>query len=144
MPIHDHRCSGGHVFERYVSCDDLHLLQRCECGEPAQRVYLRFPMSFVQKDIHYQSPIDGRPITTKQARLNDLAANDCVEYDPSLKAYGERRRQQEQAALERSIDETVEREIQTMPTRKREKLTAELDGGMDVEVTRQSPVSEAA
>ena len=28
-------------------------------------------------NIHYTSPIDGRPITTKQARINDLKANNC-------------------------------------------------------------------
>lgn len=32
----------------------------------------------------YPSPIDGRPITSRQARKDDLARNGCVEYEPSL------------------------------------------------------------
>lgn len=32
----------------------------------------------------YQSPIDGRWITTRSERRDDLARNGCVEYEPSL------------------------------------------------------------
>jgi len=32
----------------------------------------------------YRSPIDGRPITSRSARREDLKRNNCVEYEPSL------------------------------------------------------------
>lgn len=32
----------------------------------------------------YTSPIDGRPITTRHERREDLKRNNCVEYEPSL------------------------------------------------------------
>ena len=32
----------------------------------------------------YQSPIDGRPITSRTARKEDLKRNGCVPYEPSL------------------------------------------------------------
>ena len=32
----------------------------------------------------YKSPIDGRPITSRQARRDDMKRNGCVEYEPSL------------------------------------------------------------
>lgn len=32
----------------------------------------------------YRSPIDGRPITTKHERREDLKRNGCYEYEPSL------------------------------------------------------------
>ena len=33
-------------------------------------------MGYVE-NIYYTSPIDGKPITTKQQRINDLKANNC-------------------------------------------------------------------
>lgn len=32
----------------------------------------------------YLSPIDGRPITSRSERRDDLKRNNCVEYEPSL------------------------------------------------------------
>lgn len=32
----------------------------------------------------YQSPIDGRWITTRSERRDDLARNNCVPYEPSM------------------------------------------------------------
>jgi hypothetical protein len=32
----------------------------------------------------YRSPIDGRPITSRSQRREDLKRNNCVEYEPSL------------------------------------------------------------
>jgi hypothetical protein len=37
----------------------------------------------IQSDIpEYRSPIDGRPITSRTHRREDLKRNDCVEIDP--------------------------------------------------------------
>jgi hypothetical protein len=37
----------------------------------------------VQRDIaEYRSPIDGRPITSRSERCEDLKRNDCVEVEP--------------------------------------------------------------
>ena len=33
----------------------------------------------------YRSPIDGRPITSRSQRREDLKRNGCVEYEPSMK-----------------------------------------------------------
>lgn len=32
----------------------------------------------------YTSPIDGRPITSRSARREDLKRNNCVEWEPSM------------------------------------------------------------
>lgn len=32
----------------------------------------------------YQSPIDGKVINSRQERKDDLKANNCVEYEPSM------------------------------------------------------------
>lgn len=101
--------------------------------------FMPTPMVFVSRDICYDSPIDGRPITNMQARKDDLARSGCIEYDPGMKQDHQRRLQAEEAALDRSVDEHVERSIAQMPSRKLEKLTAELQGGMDVAPVRITP-----
>lgn len=137
MPLHDFRCERGHVTEEYVAqgVDEI----TCACYLPARKVFLVAPMAFVQADICYDSPIDGRPITNKQARAEDLARSGCIPYDPEMKKDYQRRLAREEAALEAAVDQTVEAELAAMPSRKREKLEAELQGGMTAEMTRITP-----
>jgi len=42
-------------------------------------------MPAVISDIpEYRSPIDGKPITSRSERRDDLKRNNCVEWEPSL------------------------------------------------------------
>lgn len=134
MPIYEFRCSKGHTFDRYLKLAEYDASQRCECGESATRQVVA-PM--VMPDIPaYQSPVTGQWVNSRAQRREDLKRHDCVEYEPSMKEHAARQRAREDAALEASVADTVEREIAAMPTRKREKLAAEMDAGMDVELTR--------
>lgn len=143
MPLHDFRCTYcGAVEERHVPSDNLSQLQWHKCGEvsaPMEKVFLKAPVGFVQRDICYDSPVDGRPITSKQARIEDLRRNDCVEYDPGMKQDAERARREAEARLDRALDETVEAAIAVLDTRSREKLDSELRSGADVELVRGTP-----
>lgn len=128
MPLHDFRCERGHVTEEFVAqgVDQI----TCACYLPASKVFLTPPMGFVQADVCYDSPIDGRPITSRQARIEDMRRNDCIEYDPEMKKDAERRIRERDAELERSVDESVDATIAAMPARKREKLEAEMFAGL--------------
>lgn len=99
----------------------------------------RAPMIFVQQDIHYQSPVDGRVITSRHQRLDDLARNNCVEYDQEMKKDYQRRVSETEQKLDKSVDEQVERAISQMPSRKRERLENELRAGVDADIVRTSP-----
>ena len=136
MPTYEFVCPEGHKFERVLRVADYNVPQGCECGLYAKR-QISIPMVFVSQEIRYESPIDGKVITTRQQRQEDLARNNCVEYDPEMKKDVERRQAEKEAKLERAVDETVEREIHNMTPRSREKLTAELEGGITAEVVRQ-------
>ena len=136
MPTYEFVCPEGHKFERVLRVADYNVPQGCECGLYAKR-QISIPMVFVSQEIRYESPIDGKVITTRQQRQEDLARNNCVEYDPEMKKDVERRQAEKEAKLERAVDETVEREIHSMTPRSREKLTAELEGGITAEVVRQ-------
>lgn len=141
MPVHDYRCPKClGVWEGYTSVAELgSKIFACPTCPPyveMERVYLKAPASFVQRDICYDSPIDGRPITNKQARIEDLKRNGCVEYDPEMRKDHERARQDADQRLDRAIEETVEAAVAVMDVRKQEKLAEELRGGASVEVTR--------
>jgi hypothetical protein len=56
-------------------------------GIPMEKPFAgQIVMPTVLSDIpEYRSPIDGRPITSRSARREDLKRNGCVEYEPSMK-----------------------------------------------------------
>ena len=83
----------------------------------------------------YESPVTGKWIEGKVARRNDLAASGCVEYEDGMKEEQQRRFAAEDVALDKKVDEIVEKTIYEMPSDKREKLVTELEHS-DIEVTR--------
>ena len=86
--------------------------------------------------MRYESPIDGKLITSRQARKEDMARSGCVEYEPSMIEYQKKTYAREDAKLEKKVDEIVEREIFSMPAHKREKLVNELESGADIGLAR--------
>lgn len=137
MPTYVHECQNGHRFERVRRVADFDKTEVCDCGLVAPRVICA-PMVFVAPDICYDSPIDGRPITSMQARIEDLARAECVPYDPGMKQDYQRRIQRGEAELEAKIEATVEAEIERMPTEKRERLHNEMLGGMEAVPERRT------
>ena len=136
MPTYEFVCPEGHRFDRILKVADYNVPQGCSCGLYAKR-QISIPMVFVSQDIRYESPIDGKVITTRQQRLDDLARNDCVPYDPEMKVDAARKREREDKALESAMDATVEKTVHEMPVKKREKLAAEIQGGLTPEVIRK-------
>jgi len=84
----------------------------------------------------YPSPIDGSPITSRRKRAEDLARNECVEYDPQMRHDYDRRIKEEEKKLDQAVERTVEETILSMPSDKREKLGQELEKGADTEYQR--------
>lgn len=143
MPLHDTKCENcGSVEERFIPLKCLGYPMWCaKCHGTVQVVYLRAPLGFVQRDICYDSPIDGRPITSKMARTEDLRRNECVEWDPGMKQDFLRGQRDREAALDKMVDSTVDEFVATAPARKLEKLEQELHAGASVEVKRDSPAT---
>ncbi len=140
MPLHDLKCRlCGQVEERYIALGDLNDEQRHHCSGDMERVFLKFPMAWVQPDVSYTSPVDGRPITNYYEHLEELARTDSVVYDPGIKQDQEKNERRREEALERSIEQTIEKEIATMPAVKRDRLAAELQGGLTAVPTRVTP-----
>jgi len=100
-------------------------------------------MAFIQPECHYESPIDGRPITSWAQRKEDLARSNCAPYDPQQRIDYDRRVKAEAEHLEKAMDETIDREIALMPTKKRELLENEMQSGMNLETIRTTPLESA-
>ena len=133
MPLYAYRCLAGHKFDPFLKLKDYDQPQTCECNSPATK-QLSAPM--IQVDFPaYVSPASGKYITSRAERREDLKATGCVDYEPSLKEEQEKRYASEDAAIEKQVDEHIEREIINMPIEKREKLAAEVES-LDIAVTR--------
>lgn len=143
MPTYRYVCHSGHTFERFLRFAEFDTPQTCECGELAER-RICAPMMVRVQSINYTSPIDGKPITTKQARIEDLKRSGCIEYDPGMRQDYDRRLKENDATLDRSVDDFVDKTVSEMPARKRESLQAELQTGAIAEPVRITPPQRSA
>lgn len=137
MPLFEYRCANKHDTLKVLRVKDYEEAVDCEqCDLAAVRVFTA-PMVKVAVDVCYDSPIDKRPITTHAARQEDMKRNGCIEYDPEMHKDAARRKQEEEAALDASIDETVHREVAKLPKAKKDQLVKEVTRqGMTVEAVR--------
>lgn len=136
--LYEFSCPNGHHFERTLAVADYQTPQRCDCGADGRRIISIPRLVTASADVSYDSPIDGRAITSRAARRDDMARHGCQEYDPEMKKDAARFRERSEAAVEARMDETIERQIDAMPGRKREKLENELKSGADIAVERRS------
>lgn len=142
MPTYLYRCDHTKVrFDRIMRVADHTPIVKCNCGAMASQI-ITTPMLVIPAHMSatgqsaYQSPIDGRPITTAAQRREDMARNDCVEYEPGMRQDVDRRVVEDEKALDRAVDETFDREIAKMPAAKLERLESEMSAGMSAEVAR--------
>jgi len=138
MAIHSYECPAGHQFDRVLALSDYAQPQTCDCGKPAHKVFLKAPIGIVQGECVYDSPIDGRPITSWAQRREDLKRNNCQEYDPEMRKDADRFRRASDERLEKAMDATVEETIEKMPSRKKELLERELSAGASAEIVRST------
>ena len=140
MPQYLYHCRGNHTFIRFSTISEHSPIALCECGQQASQIITAPTLVKVAADVCYDSPIDGRPITSHQARLEDMKRHDCVEYDPEMKKDYERRIKESDEHLDRLVDAHVEESIEKMPTAKRAQLYSEMtEQGMSADVVRSTP-----
>jgi putative FmdB family regulatory protein len=135
VPLYEYRCAEC----RNVQSEFRSVAERDnapECHGHMRRI-LTVPMACV-REVNYTSPVDGRPITSMAAHQEELARNNSVVYEPGIKQDQERNERRREQALESKVEKTVEKEIAAMPARKREKLAAELQGGLTAEPVRST------
>lgn len=100
-------------------------LQYCECGQKAK---LQIVPTMINKSRFesYESPIDGSPITSNKKRVEEMARHDCVDYEPSMKDESTRIMKEGEAALDRQVDDHVDKFWDGLSSEKRESFAKEI------------------
>jgi len=135
MPCYEYECPNGHKFDKYLRMADYKQPQPCECGELGNKLFS--PATIVNSFESYESPIDGSVISTPAKRREDLARSGSVPYEPGMRQDADTRAKESEVKLEREMDNTVDRLLSEMPSRKREKLESELSSGANISYERQ-------
>ena len=138
MPAYSYRCANQHETTKFSRMRDYVEAVDCDqCDLAAVRIFTPPIMVTAAPDVRYDSPIDGRPITSHAARKEDLKRNDCIPYDPEIKKDAVRWQKERQEAFDAKVDQTVAMQIAQMPSQKRQQLVKEVVGmGASLEVNR--------
>jgi hypothetical protein len=100
-------------------------------------LYRLISAPFVKVDnVGYTCPITNKWIGSKQEHRNNLARHDCRLLEDGEHEDNTRKRQQANIELDKKIEESVEKQIESMPTDKVERLAKEVQAGFDVQINR--------
>lgn len=136
MPLYDFKCVNGHTFERQVKLANFEDIQTCDCNAVATRLISKPRFSVDQTD--YACPVTGERIASKREHEENLKRQNCRVLEPGETESAAKKRLSDDEVLDKKIEETVEREIESYSSAKKEQLSNELvNGGLDVEVVRK-------
>ena len=86
--------------------------------------------------VEYRCPITNELITTKQQHEHNLARHGCRILETGEVEQAKRKRLESERELDKKIESEVERLVETMPSKKREKLASEIASGVDLTTMR--------
>ncbi len=138
MPMYDYKCVCGKAFSRFLPLTQYKDPQQCLCGLQAEKV-ISAP-AVIGDYPAYACPVTGKMIEGRKAHMENLARTGCRVLEPGETENCQRKRVAREAALEASLDSTVEEAIINLPSEAREKLVGELDNGINLEVSRATVV----
>jgi putative FmdB family regulatory protein len=135
LPLYDFKCTEGHVFERAVKLADFEVVQECVCGAVTTRV-ISAPR-FSVDNVGYDCPVTGEWIGSKRQHEENLKKHGCRVYEAGETDELKQTKAKEEAAFDKGIEDTVEREFEQMSSEKKENLANELLGGADLAIERK-------
>ncbi len=136
MPLYDFKCEQGHKFELMVPLAEFHNSQNCACGSAATRVIS--PVRFSVENVGYDCPITGEWIGSKAQHANNLAKHGCRVYETGETEAAKKAKANADAEFEKRLDQTVEKEFESLPSAKKEALATELAAGADLGYQRSA------
>lgn len=137
MPLYDIICeASGAKSERIIKLSDFDAPIFCACGSRARRA-ISAPMFSVDKT-GYTCPVTGKWIGSKRAHEENLKHQGCRVLEEGETSAAAKFREAEEAKFDRKIEDTVEREIESWDSAKKEQLHNELiNQRLDVVVERK-------
>lgn len=141
MPFYLYACPLGHGFETFLKvASHVSALPCRQCELVAKQVITAPMMVKVAGEVCYDSPINGQAITSWDAHREDLKRNQCIPYDPGMKKDAERTRNQQDAALDQSVQTHAEQMCAKLSTKQKGKLWSELtEQGVGLDCVRSTP-----
>lgn len=139
MPLHDYSCpTCGKRREVFLKIEDLASTVYCHNGHPMLR---RPSAPYVRGDYPpYESPVvPGKMIEGRRAHEEHLRETGCRIMEPGETDNYRRWHREEEEKFDKKIEETAEQLITALPTEKRDKLAAEMEGGLDAKIERSTP-----
>lgn len=133
--IYEYECKNEHRFEVVCKFSEFKPKRRCPTCKSLAGIRISAVKGFVNREVRYDCPKTGKPITSYAQHRDNLARHGCQEYDPEMKTDAANFRKEQDDRLDRSVDETVERQIESMPGYKRERLGKEMERA-SIELTR--------
>lgn len=138
MPLYVFECENGHRFDEFLKLEEYDKPMTCECGKSAKRQIVPTMLNMDMPNWErYVSPTTGKLITSYKQRKDDMKASGCVDYEPSIKKTSEKKRKQQADELDKKIEETVERQIESLTGDQRESLVKEMTS-KDINIERKS------
>ena len=136
MPLYDLNCKNcGVETTRFIKLQDLDEYQECGvCSGELQRI-ISAPFISVS-DVGYTCPITDEWVGSKQAHRNNLDKHGCRLLEEGEHEHNQASRQRANIELDKAIEQSVEKEILSMPTEKVERLAKEVQAGIDVQINR--------
>lgn len=136
MPLYDIVCDSGHRSERFIPLEKFSDPIQCTCGLPARRA-ISAPM-FTVDNVGYTCPVTGDWIGSKAQHRENLAKHDCRVLESGEHEANSRRRAEDDAKLDKLIEDHVEKQIESFSSEKKEQLHNELvNGKADLDVVRK-------
>lgn len=84
----------------------------------------------------YSCPVTGKWIEGRRAHEENLKRTGCRVLEPGESDNARRASAAADAALDQAVESTVEEFVETLPSDKKERLAAEMEHGLDVQVSR--------
>lgn len=122
MPLYEYECACGVRETAFRHVDERNEAPQ-HCGKDMARI---ISPAMVRPDITpYQSPIDGRAITSRKQRIEDLKRNGCRPWEgmEAEKAHAETQRKHEEAKSDEKLRRNVANVLNNMDAEKQRALT---------------------
>lgn len=136
MPMYDYRCpdctTHRVIFKKLEQFENREFCHKCN----AQMERMISAPMVIGDYQAYNCPITGALIDGKRQHRENLKRHGCRVLEEGESAMVRKSAARADAQLDKEIDETVEEFVETLPTAKREQLVAEVQNGLDVQLTR--------
>lgn len=137
MPLYLYKCPSCHAFRDIIK--SIAVLERTEyCDRCTKEMQRQICAPAVVADYAgYSCPITGHWIEGRRAHENNLKRQGCRVYEPGETEQARRAGREAEAALDKSVDSTVEQFYEALPSAEREALAVAVTSGLDTQIVRK-------